>query len=57
MQTACSRLKLMNMNTKEELLQARFRLNMHRIAGLTELVVRGGVSPVPATITIESEEV
>ena len=57
MQKGCSRLKLMNMDAKEELLQARFRLNMQRIAGLTALVVRGGGPPDPATVTIESEEV
>jgi hypothetical protein len=49
--------KLMNSDAKEDLLQARFRLNMQRIAGLTALVLPGGGSPPPIAVAIEREDV
>jgi hypothetical protein len=49
--------KLMSMDLKEDLLAARFRLNMERIAGLTTLVLPGGRPPAPTEVVIESEDV
>ncbi len=57
MLTACGPAELMSMDTKEDLLQARFRLNMQRIAGLTSLVFRDGGGPAPIAVAIESEDV
>jgi hypothetical protein len=57
MQTACGPVKLMSMDTKEDLLAARFRLNMQRIAGLTKLVFPGGGAAAPTAAAIESDDV
>lgn len=47
----------MSIDTKEDLLQARFHLNMKRIAGLTELIFRGGGNPAETSAAVGSEEV
>jgi hypothetical protein len=57
MQTACGPVKLMSMDMKEDLVAARFVLNMRRIAGLTKLALPDGSAPAPTAVATGSEDV